>query len=368
MKAKLRRPIAVSRNFTECIEVLNRYHFEDGEIILGRYSEGSTTKQIIAIGGINGEFELFFPYSSRNNTVEDILSLINSSDGTHSVADAISYIKQNLRKLPSGEYHISDLGQPDNDLLTLSDVTKAMCSAIKSLNINIATDTSMYVKKNLVEYPSIFSRGNITSTGVSNVDPITGFLNVSGDNGVLSDFVNRESIANVEAEFEEGDDFTVSFLMSYSVNDEGGESSNSVTPSGKPTFLLKGISGYNGLEGTLDPYGAPVVLSYSGKWRKAGDITPQFNFANTTGGFVIYSWKIEKSPKPTGLSLDNLVLLRFYRFFNNLSSRVDKFETKANAFDKLKEEFDTLKQEFATAKEDIKKLKSSSANNPSTNV
>lgn len=131
---------------------------------------------------------------------------------------------------------------------------------------------------------------------------ITASVNSDGEEVITVESGNenwaliRYSLDNrteIENSFSEGDDFTISFTIKSSDNN------------GKiPDVYIKSGMGYYKQTGTISSEYS--VISYSGKWKKDGDVQPHLGWSECVGTYIIKNWKIEKGNNPNPIWTPNV--------------------------------------------------------------
>lgn len=94
-------------------------------------------------------------------------------------------------------------------------------------------------------------------------------------------------MTGIEDEFEEDDDYTVSFWIKSS-------DATSTTP---PKIYLKSGMGYFSMNGKVTSNYSQVY--YTGKWKKENSLSPHLGWSGLVGTYYISRWKLEKGSIPT---------------------------------------------------------------------
>lgn len=139
--------------------------------------------------------------------------------------------------------------------------------------------------RNLARLSDRFSKGS-GATGITSVVNSDNTLSITAaaENGNwFNGFVKDTN--GIEDAFNEGDNFTISFLMS---------SSNTTKI---PTVYIKQGMGYYSMKGALSSNKSMVY--YTGTWKKTNGIALHLGFSGIVGTIKIHNWKIEKGSKPT---------------------------------------------------------------------
>lgn len=139
--------------------------------------------------------------------------------------------------------------------------------------------------RNLARLSDMFSKGNGATgiTSVVNSDNTLSITAAAGNGNWFTGFVKDTN--GIEDAFNDGDNFTISFLMSSSDTTK------------IPTVYIKQGMGYYSMKGALGSNKSMVY--YTGTWKKTNGIALHLGFGGVVGTIKIHNWKIEKGSKPT---------------------------------------------------------------------
>ena len=240
---------------------------------------------------------------ATKSSVTDVVDNIEANYSTTSVMNsAIEQKAQEISASVSSTYATKNqVNTLDNNLKSNYSTTQQMESAInvakEEINLGVS---SIYETKTNVE-----SKVNGIQIGGRNLARQSNrFYNGIGGSGITSEVYNDGSLSvtaesindgwyklgvitseGIEDRFNEGDDFTISFIAS------------SYDTTTIPYIFIKEGMGYARMEGTLTSNDS--MIYYSGKWKKNNSIYLHLGFYGMAGTITFKKWKIEKGNKPT---------------------------------------------------------------------
>ena len=153
-------------------------------------------------------------------------------------------------------------------------------------NVVVRDDTiaNLPAGKNLVRYSDTFRTGN-AAAGITPTIDEDGTLKVvatsKNGNWHTGWWDASNVMANVESEFKEGDEFTISFT----IKKESGAT-------GKPNIYIKNGMGYWAMVGVISEEYSEIY--YTGKWKKANSINIHLGWSACVGTFHIKNFMIKK--------------------------------------------------------------------------
>ena len=240
---------------------------------------------------------------ATKKSVTDVVDNIESNYSTTSVMNsAIEQKAQEISASVSSTYATKNqVNTLDNNLKSNYSTTQQMESAIdiakEEINLGVSsiyeTKTNVESKvngiqiggRNLARQSNRFYKGT-GAPGITSAVYNDGSLSVTAESGNGNWFrgfiITSEGI---EDSFNEGDDFTISFIAS------------SYDTTTIPDIHIKEGMGYYPMKGTLSSYDS--VIYYSGKWKKENSIGLHLGFKGIVGTITFRKWKIEKGNKPT---------------------------------------------------------------------
>ena len=221
--------------------------------------------------------------------------------GAYSTSQASVY--KGTTKLTSGvKYSIAQQTGVSATITTAGLVTPSALTADKGTivvqavvdGVTLQTTLSLYKVKpgssysnNLVVGSKLFKTPLFASgiLGTINTSDELVVTCQSGNGNWLTGFWQSLNATEIENSFAEGDDFTISFTIKSS-------QANAKTP----TIYLKSGMGYFAMKGTVSSRYS--VVYYSGKWKKANNLSIHLGWGDCAGQYEIQSWKIEKGANP----------------------------------------------------------------------
>ena len=254
-------------------------------------SELSTMKQ-----SVNG---LSASVSSAQTTINSHTTLINQKADLTAVNDKINSAKNELNTSINKKANAVDV-YTKSEVYTKSQTDSAINIAKDAINLGVSstyeTKTNVESKingiqvggRNLAQQSHRFNKGG-GATGITSISNSDGSISVtasSGNGNWFTSFIVTN--AGIENNFNEGDTFTISFIVSS-------ENTTKI-----PSIYIKPGMGYYPMKGTLSSKDS--VIYYTGTWKKANGISIHLGFNGIVGTITFKKWKLEKGNKVTDWS------------------------------------------------------------------
>ena len=251
-------------------------------------SELSTLKQ-----SVNG---LSASVSSAQTTINSHTTLINQKADLTAVNDKINSAKNELNTSINKKANAVDV-YTKSEVYTKSQTDSAINIAKDAINLGVSstyeTKTNVESKingiqvggRNLAQQSHRFNKGG-GATGITSISNSDGSISVtasSGNGNWFTSFIVTN--AGIENNFNEGDTFTISFIVSS-------ENTTKI-----PSIYIKPGMGYYPMKGTLSSKDS--VIYYTGTWKKANGISMHLGFSGIVGTVKFKRWKLEKGNKAT---------------------------------------------------------------------